>query len=91
MVAPLVNPTRGSRQVHTAVAGMTVMVTNIARRRRAFQINPQCAVMNNRQDKIGCTCGLQNGGWVRHTHGQWRWNYNTTHMDKVHQCIQNAK
>jgi hypothetical protein len=69
----------------------TLLVIFMVASAGAFQINPKCAVMNDRHDKIGCTCALQNGGWVRPVHGQWRWNYNTFHMDKVHQCIQSAK
>jgi hypothetical protein len=56
----------------------------------AFLINPQCAVMSDRHDRIGCTCALENGGWIRHIHGKLRWNYANPHMDRVHQCIRKA-
>jgi hypothetical protein len=56
----------------------------------AAQIDPKCAVMSGVHEKIACTCALQNGGWVRHIHGKWRYNFAQPHMDRVHQCVKAA-
>jgi hypothetical protein len=56
----------------------------------AVAINPRCEVMAARHEKIACTCALQNGGWVKHVHGLWRYNYPTFHMNSVHRCVRAA-
>jgi hypothetical protein len=53
-------------------------------------VNPRCEVMATGHEKIACTCALRNGGWVKHVHGIWRYNYPTFHMDSVHRCVRAA-
>lgn len=54
---------------------------------QAAQIDPQCKVMGTRHEQIACTCALKNGGWVRHIHGIWRYNFANPHMNAVHACV----
>lgn len=54
---------------------------------QAAQIDHRCRVMTTALEQISCTCALQHGGWVRHIHGVWRYNYANPHMNAVHACV----
>jgi hypothetical protein len=51
----------------------------------AFQIAPQCEHM---RDRIGCSCALQNGGYVKPNHGMMRWYVQRWMIDSVETCVQ---
>ena len=53
----------------------------------AFQIDPQCEHMRN---KIGCTCAMQNGGYIKIRKNGVRWDYSRIYIDAVEACAKAA-
>jgi len=47
-------------------------------------IDPQCAKMD---DKIGCTCALQNGGSIGIRHGRMEWWFGRGNAATVQKCM----
>jgi hypothetical protein len=76
--------------IRTLLVGFGLAMAAVSSQAGAAEIDPRCAVMSSMHEKIACTCALQNGGWVRHIHGVWRYNYARPHMDSVHQCVKAA-
>jgi hypothetical protein len=68
------------------VVAISVLASNI-HSAGAFQIAPQCQHM---RDKIGCSCALENGGYVKPVYGMMRWYAYRWMIDSVETCVKAA-
>jgi hypothetical protein len=71
-----------AKLILASVSVLTIATLNNA---SAFQIDPQCATM---QDKIGCTCALQTGGTVGLRRGQMWWQSARRNQSEFQQCVE---
>jgi hypothetical protein len=66
------------------LAGVSVLTVATLNGASAFQIDPQCAKMN---DKIACTCALQTGGTVGFRRGQMWWQSPRRNQGEFQKCV----